>query len=488
MRKAPLLALSTDDLLGVRGRIYRTCLDAILAGVLRPGERIASARRLAQDWGVARNTVDDALAQLQSEGWLVRRVGDGTRVATTLPLGQSRAVAAPQVPRPPGTFSRDAITARSRWGRRVERRHDPAAVPRPAAFMAGMPDVDAFPLDAWRRLASRRLRASGAALLGYPPALGLATLRAAVARHLGATRGLTCTPEQVMICNSAMQAIELVARVVLEPRDAVWIEDPGYPNLRALLAAAGARIVDVPIDAQGLDVEAGLARRSRPAMMVVTPACHYPMGVEMSLPRRLALLRAAEAMGSWIVEDDDQAEFAQLGAPVAPIARLDPTSRTIVVGTFSHVLFPSLRIAWCVLPPALVPVLEAVRRQLDDHTHGPWQAVLADFIDEGLLAAHVRRMRALYAARRAALADACARRLDAPLPARLAGGLAVALPLPAALRDRAVVRRAAAEGVDALPLSRYATAVRVNGLLLGYAALDERAIVAGVTRLARALR
>ena len=276
--------------------------------------------------------------------------------------------------------------------------------------------------------------------------------------------------------------------MLLEPRDAVWIEDPGYPNLRAVLGAAGGRVVDVPVDAQGLDVEAGLARHPRPAMMVVTPACQYPLGVQMSLSRRFALLRAAEACGSWIVEDDFQSDFAQDVAPIAPIARLDATARTIVVGTFSHVLFPSLRIAWCVLPPPLVPVLDAVRRQLDDHTHGPWQAVLADFIDEGLLAAHLRRMRALYAARRVALADACAHRLDALVPGRLEGGLSVALMLPTRMRDRAIAGHAGAEGVDVLPLSRYSTSVRVNGLLLGYAALDERAIAAGVARLARVLR
>ena len=488
MSNAPLLALAGEDrTLGARGRVYRSCLDAILAGTLRPGDRIASSRRLAQDWRIARNTIDDALAQLQAEGWLTRRVGDGTRVAAALPLASDEGVRV--APRPPSAFARAAVAAPSRWGRRVERQHDPAAVPRPAAFLAGMPALDAFPLERWRRLVARRLRASGTALLGYPPALGLPALRAAVARHLGTTRGLACAPEQVMICNSAMQAVELVGRVVLDRGDVVWLEDPGYPNLRAVLAASGARIVDVPVDGEGLDVDAGLARHPRPALVVVTPACQYPLGVEMSLARRLALLRAAEASGAWILEDDFQSDFAHDAAPLAPIARLDPGGRTIVVGTFSHTVFPSLRIAWCVLPWPLVAVLDAVRRQLDDHTHGLMQAVLADFIDEGLLAAHLRRMKVLYAGRRSVLLDACRRRLpDAWRPARLPGGMAVALSLPARLRDSTVVARAAKEDVAVLPLSRYATSARVNGLLLGYAALDERAIRVGVGGLARALR
>ncbi len=487
MARALLLALTDDAAPSVRGRVYRTCLDAILAGALRPGDRLPSARRLGVDWGIARNTVDDALSQLQVEGWLVRRVGNGTRVAPLLPAPRAARVDAPV--RPPSAFGRAALAALPAWGRTLQQRHDPAAVPRPAAFLAGMPALDRFPLDEWNRIVARRLRNDGAALLAYPPALGHPALRAAVARHLAATRGLACAPEQVMICNSAMQAVELIGRVVLERRDAVWLEDPGYPNLCAILGAAGARVVPVPVDAAGLDVAAGLALHPRPVLAVVTPACHYPTGVQMSLPRRLALLRAAEACGAWIVEDDYQSELTHQGGAAAPIARLDPADRTFCVGTFSHAMFPSLRLAWCVLPAALVPVFEAVRRQLDDHTHGPLQAALADFIDEGRLAAHLRRMCALYAARRDALTLACARLLPEGVAlASIGGAMSATVRLPARLRDLLAVERAAAAGVQVLPLSRYAIRARSNGLLLGYAALDERAIAMGVGRLARALR
>lgn len=486
MAREPLLALLTDTgALGVRERIYRTCLGAILTGALKPGQRMASARRLAADWHVARNTVDDALAQLHVEGWIVRRVGDGTRVAATLPHAR-RPRAVP--PRAPSVFARAALREPSLWSRATRVDHDPASVPRAVAFGAGMADLDAFPLAAWRRVAARRARVDGVRALAYPPALGHPALREALAQHLRASRGLSCAPDQVMICNSAMQAVELIVRVLLERGDAALIEDPGYPNLRAVLGTAGVRPVPVPLDEAGMNVARGVERCARPALIVVTPACQYPTGVTMTLPRRLEVLRTAEACGAWIVEDDHQSEFVHRGRAIAPLARLD-TTRTILVGTFSHVVFPSLRLAWCVLPAALVDVFEAVRRQLDDHTHAPLQGVLADFIDGGHFAAHLRRMRALYAERRDALERACTRAL--PSFARLGpldAGMTAALHLPMRIGDRATAARAAAQGLVAVPLARYALEARVNGLLLGYAALDERRIAAGVTALARVLR
>jgi GntR family transcriptional regulator/MocR family aminotransferase len=285
-----------------------------------------------------------------------------------------------------------------------------------------------------------------------------------------------------------MQAIELVVRVLLERGDAALIEDPGYPNLRAVIGTAGVRPVPVPLDESGMDVARGVERCARPALIVVTPACQYPTGVPMTLARRLEVLRVAEACGAWIVEDDHQSEFVHRGRAIAPLARLDGT-RTILVGTFSHVVFPSLRLAWCVLPAALVDVFEAVRRQLDDHTHAPLQGVLADFIDGGHFAAHLRRMRALYAERRDAFERACTRALP-PFArlGRLDAGMTAALHLPTRISDRAIATRALAQGLVAVPLARYALEARINGLLLGYAALDERRIAGGVTALARVLR
>jgi GntR family transcriptional regulator/MocR family aminotransferase len=292
-----------------------------------------------------------------------------------------------------------------------------------------------------------------------------------------------------MIASSSMQAVDVLARVLLERGDVAWIEDPGFPNLRAVLAMAGARIAPVPVDAQGLDVAHG-ARHAPPASLVyITPSCQYPTGVTLALPRRLALIRHVQTNGAWIVEDDYQSEFTYAGRPTAALASLDRGGRTLYLGTFTNAVFPSLRLAYLVLPPPLVPVFEAVRRQLDDHTHGFMQAVLADFIDGGHFSAHMRRMRALYQARRDALVAACAREL--PSYATLgpaASGMNVALHLPLRLPDRDVVAEAAGEGLRLLPLSRYAVvARRANGLLLGYTALSERQIGAGIARLARVL-
>jgi GntR family transcriptional regulator/MocR family aminotransferase len=325
-------------------------------------------------------------------------------------------------------------------------------------------------------------------LLGYFPSLGHSPLREATARHLASTRGIACDPAQVMILNSSMQAADLIARVLLERGDAVWIEDPCFPNLRSVLSMSGARIVPVPVDAHGLAIDEG-ARRGAPALVYVTPSCQYPTGVVLSLERRLALLRHAETCGAWIIEDDYQSEFTYTGRPVASIHSLDRSERTLYIGTFTNSVFPSLRLAYVVLPSPLVPVFEAVRRQLDDHTHGAMQAVLADFMDGGHFNAHLRRMRLLYHGRRDALIAACARSLPATaILGPATSGMNAALHLPARFADVGVAARAAAAGVRVQPLSRYASGTKAgNGLLLGYTALTERRIAAGIARLARAI-
>jgi GntR family transcriptional regulator/MocR family aminotransferase len=460
----------------LRSAIYRACRDAILEGSMPAGSRLPSARQLAIDWGVSRNTVDDAITALQADGVLVRRVGAGTFVA---PLPTRAATL-----RVPNAFARTALADVSRWSRRATQMHTPLAVPRPRAFVAGLPDTTAFPLDLWRRLTAARLRATGGDLLGYAPPAGLAPLRAALARHLALTRGIACAPEQVMIVNSTMQAVDLAARVLLERGERAWVEDPGFPSLRATLSMAGVRAVPIPVDGEGLDVDAARVRTPRAALVHVTPACQYPLGVTMSPARRAALLDWAAERGAWILEDDYQGEFALEGRAPAPLAALDRSGRVLHLGTFTNAVFPSLRLAWIVMPATLVGTFEAVRSQLDHHSSAIAQAVLADFIDGGHLAAHLRRMRALYRSRRDALLDALVRHgVEAGLgPAH--AGMHVALHLPRSRADGMVAARLAEQGVEVMPLSRYATQARVNGLLLGYAALDESAIVQGVARLA----
>ena len=482
----PLLSGPGAEGLSLRDQIYKTCLAAIVDGRLAEGMRLSSARRLADDWRISRNTVDDAIAQLQAEGFLVRRVGDGTFVAAqTRKLAPVRAKM-----RRPSVLGRRAVASLSVLGRSATSAYAPNSVPRAEPFLAGMPALDAFPLGLWRRLAARRWRVSGGGLLGYFPSLGHGPLREATARHLANSRGVECEPGQVMILNSSMQAVDLVSRVLLERTDCVWTEDPCFPNLRSVLAMSGVRIVSVPVDDLGLNVQEGIRRAPSPGLVCVTPSCQYPTGVTLSLERRLALLRFAVTSGAWILEDDYQSEFTYAGRPIASIHSLDRNERTLYVGTFTNSVFPSLRLAYLVLPMALVPAFEAVRRQLDDHTHGYMQTVLADFMDGGHFSAHLRKMRSLYHERRDALVAACGRAMPGALvlgPA--SSGMNVALHLPARLPDQAIAARAATLGLRVLALSRYASGSQpLNGLLLGYTALMERRITAGMARLARAIR
>ena len=471
--------------LTLRALIRRSCLQAIVDGRIAHGQRLPSARQLARDWRVSRNTVDDALAALQSEGVIERRVGAGTFVALR---AEHRAPRRP--PRPPSALGRDALAQLSRWGRSAAEVDAPHASPRPRAFVAGLPDVGVFPHDLWRRLVGRRLRNDAVKLAGYLPPLGLLALQQATARHLVAFRGLECDPAQILIVNSTMHAADLIARVLLERGQRAWIEDPGYPNLRASLALSGATLVPVPVDDDGIDVDAGIARAPEAALAYVTPACHYPLGVSLSHARRRALLDWAARRSAWIVEDDYQSEFFHEGRTPAALASFGPTDRVLHVGTFTNAIFPSLRLAYVVLPAPLVDVFAAVRGQLDGHTHGLAQAALADFIDGGHFAAHLRRMRGIYAQRRDALVRACERELPPGAAlGRSNAGMSAPLIVNRRWPDRELADRVSKAGVQVLPLSRYAIRSRTwRGLLLGYTALDESSVRNGVSRLARALR
>ena len=485
--RAPFLPLGPAvSGLSLRARIRRSCLEAIVAGRIGHGDRLPSARQLARDWRVSRTTVDDALAALQAEGVIERRVGSGTFVV----FRADRQASAQWRPRAPSALGREALAQLSRWGRVAAEVDAPHAAPKPRAFVAGLPDVSLFPHDLWRRIVVRRLRSDAAKLAAYLPPLGLPALQHATARHLASFRGLACEPSQILILNSTMQAADLIARVLLERGRRAWIEDPCYPNLRSSLALSGATLVPVPVDGEGIDVEQGIARAADATLAYVTPACHYPLGVALSPGRRQALLDWAAKRGAWIVEDDYQSEFFYDALPSAPLASFAASERVLHVGTFTNAVFPSLRLAYVVLPPALVDVFAAVRGQLDGHTHGLAQAALADFIEGGHFAAHLRRMRSVYAQRRDALVEACLRELpDRFVLGPNGAGMGVALLDRRRRADRELADRALDASVQVLPLSRYAIRSRAwRGLLLGYTGLHEAAVRGGVARLARALR
>ena len=282
------------------------------------------------------------------------------------------------------------------------------------AFSVGEPALDRFPLSVWSSLVARHARRADPALLPYGDSMGLAALREAVAEYLRTARAVRCEPDQIMIVNGSQQALELAARVLLDAESPVWIEEPGYFGLHRVLTLAGARLVPVPVDDEGLDVAAAIARSPKPRAVFVTPSHQFPLGVTMSASRRLQLLDWARESGAWIVEDDYDSEYRYGNLPIAALQGLDRDARVIYIGTFTKILFPALRLGYLVLPPDLVYAFTQVRYAMDILSPTFFQAVLADFIREGHFARHIRRMRrplprAARGARRCARARAAGR-------------------------------------------------------------------------------
>ena len=482
---APFALLQGAEAAGLsrRTQVYKSCLKAILDGRLWRGARLPSARELARAWRISRNTVDDALMQLQDDGFLERRVGDGTYVAERLPARFGPAE--PRKMRPASRAGQIAMATFSQWAQTAASSHVPHGAPRPRAFMGGFPALEAFPLAVWQRLTARRIRSSGRALLAYFPTMGYWPLREAVARHLALARGVLCSPEQVMIVSSSIQALGLIGRVLAERGDEAWVEEAGYPNVRVSLSMSGVKTIPVPVDGEGLDVAAGRARARNATLVHVSPTCNYATGAQLSLRRRLALLQWAESAGAWIVEDDYQGEFTHQGRPLETLHSLDRGARVLHLGTFTNSMFPSLRLAYLVIPPSMCGMFEAVRSQLDDHTHGISQAVLADFIDEGHFGAHLRRMRPAYRERRQAVVEACERWLPQGRLGPAVAGMNVALHLPRSIPDRTLRARGREAGLELMPLSRFHASL--NGLHLGFAALTPVAIRDGAKKLAALL-
>jgi GntR family transcriptional regulator/MocR family aminotransferase len=470
---------------------YRQLYDGVRAGILSgrlPARaRLPSTRAVAAELGISRTTVVAAFQQLLAEGYLEGKTGSGTFVAPSLPddlLGVR------------GASSGRGRPVRS--GRALSRRGEamattPVSAARdrgvPRAFRPGVPAFDQFPSGLWRRLVSRVWRTAPSGLLGYGEPAGYGPLRREISAHLGPARAVRCSPEQVIVVSGSQQALDLCARVLLDPGDAVWVEDPGYRGARAALIGAGARTVPVPVDAGGLDVMTGVSREPAARLACVTPSHQYPLGATMGLARRLELLDWADRSGAWVLEDDYDSEYRYSGRPLEALQGLDTAGRVVYVGTFSKVLFPSLRLGYLVVPPDLVDAFAAARELSDRQPPGVDQAVLAEFISEGHFARHLRRTRALYAERQAILVEEVGRHLSGGLEVAPAqAGMHLVGRLPPGVDDREASRRAAGRGVEAPAVSLYGkTADGRGGLLLGYAAVDEPGIREGVRRLAEAL-
>jgi len=469
-------------------QLYSAVRDAILNGDLEAGSRLPATRTLAAELGVSRNTTMNAFEQLLAEGYIIGRVGSGSYVSRSLPEHLLHALPpGDSAPRPtrkrPNLSLRGALLAADLPGPDRDTR-------RPRVFQAGLPALDAFPFEVWSRLVSRRWKSRSISLLDYGPPAGFGPLRREIASYLGTTRAVRCEPDQVIVVAGSKQAIDLVARVLLDPGDAVWIEDPGYPAARSVFKGVGARFVPVPVDEAGLNVAAGLAQCPNARLAYVTPSHQFPLGMTMSLARRLELLEWASHAGAWVVEDDYDSEFRFAGRPLAALQGLDRQGCVLYLGSFSKVLFPALRLGYMVVPPDLVDAFLATRTLLDTQSITINQAVVAEFMAEGHFARHIRRMRALYEERKDALVAAAATDLKGLQEVTASeSGMHLVAWLECGIDDRQVARHASHHGVVATPLSTYAISpLRRPGLLLGFSAFDAGKLRGGVRRLGTALR
>jgi GntR family transcriptional regulator/MocR family aminotransferase len=479
-------------------QLYLQLKEAILAGGVRAGARLPATRELGRLLKVSRQTVLSAYEQLTAEGYLEGAVGKGTFVSASLPAvdravaqadaqaaGQAaREEAAPPLVRPLSARGEAMAAAMARV-----RHHDSAL----RTFRTSMPGLDLFPFEVWRKLEARHWRRRELAL-GYGDAAGHPPLRELLCAYLMASRGVRCTPEQIVITAGSQQALYLLAQLLLAPGDGVWLESPGYQGALAPFAVAGARICPVPVDVEGMDVSYAEARYPDARMAFATPSHQLPLGATMSLARRLQLLRWAETRRAWIVEDDYDSEYRYTGPPLASLQSLDRAGSVIYVGTLSKVLFPGLRLGYIVAPPGLAGPLARAKAVVDRHNPIVPQAVLADFIQEGHFARHIRRTRDAYGERRSAMLEALHGRLDGALACGPSdAGLDLCVGVTNGLSEAEAASRALAAGVDLRTLAYYTNPAAgpdcavPPGLLLGFSAFTPAQIRAGVTRLTQAL-
>ena len=483
---SPLLAVDRKAAKPLHRQIYDVFRAKIVAGDLRAGQQIPSTRELASELRISRIPVLNAYAQLLAEGYFEARVGAGTFVSSSLP---DRPIACGNGVSP--------ATRTSARPRRIAARA--MALPHyerspwmngSGAFSVGQPALDAFPFRAWSNLIARYSRSLQVSALHYGNPMGLEDLREAITGYLRTARAVRCEPHQIMIVSGSQQALDVSARVLLDPGASVWLEEPGYWLVRDILTSAGCRLVPVPVDAEGLDVAAAikLCRKARAAY--VAPSHQYPLGVTMSASRRLQLIDWARRAGAWIVEDDYDSEYRYQSMPVASLQGLDHHSRVIYIGTFSKVLFPSLRLGYIVIPPGLVERFIAVRHSMDicpSHLH---QAVLAEFIRQGHFSRHLRRMRLLYSERRNVLADSIREEFGSSL--EVFGGEAgmhMVVMLPDGLDDKEIAVRAAQKNLWLWPLSpSYIAKDRRQGFILGFGNATSAEIPEAVRRLKSVMR
>jgi GntR family transcriptional regulator / MocR family aminotransferase len=462
----PVIVIDRKAPKALHRQIYDAYRTAIVEGDLRPGQRVPSTRVLASEIGVSRFPVLNAYSQLLAEGYFEGRVGAGTVVSSSLP---EQFVSS----QPPG-----AQFAAPRSGPRpVARRCSilPRVESSPwlrgwGAFGVGQVAFDQFPLHIWSNLVARQCRKMDAKSFHYGDQMGSRALRETIATYLRTARSLHCEAEQIMIVSGSQHALEISARVLLDAGSRVWVEEPGYRLARDVFALTGARLVPVPVDKEGLDVAAGIKRFRKARAAFVTPSHQFPLGETMSASRRLQLLDWAQDTGSWIIEDDYDSEYRYESLPIASLQGIDANGRVIYIGTFSKVVFPSLRLGYVVIPSDLIDSFLKIRRAMDLGPPSFYQEVLADFISEGHFARHIRRMRVLYRERRSALVQSIDKELGSMVEVLGSeAGMHLAVTLPRRSRDLEIAERAARHNLWIWPLSpSYLGPVSRPGFILGF--------------------
>jgi GntR family transcriptional regulator / MocR family aminotransferase len=457
-------------------QLYRALSQLIKDRVLDAGSELPSTRSFALDLAVARNTVVAAYDQLITEGYLLNRAG-ARPIVVDLPGGP---VAQTQV----ATGLSDPDLSRRGEVMMCQPVHH--GRPGHVAFHPGMPDSSSFPFGVWSRLLARRANFAGETLFGTYDVVGLPALREAIAAYLRAARGVRCTAEQIVVTTGAQAAFDLLARLLLDPGDPVWMEEPGYFGAQSAFTCAGAKLVPLPVTLEGWQLE---PPSPVPRLIYVTPACQHPLGVTMRMEQRLRLLEIAEQAKAWVIEDDFDGEYRFQGRPIPAMQGSDRSGRVIYVGTFAKILFPALRLGYMVLPPVLHKRIPHALSTTGQFAPLLLQAALADFINEGSMSRHLKRMRRIYAGRRQRFRQLC----ETHLPERLTllsgeSGIQVVGMLARNLDDRQVAEAGQRLGINLAPLSKhFRHGGPKQGLVLGYAACDEGQMTRGIIRLREAI-
>lgn len=486
----PTLTVDRRAATPIYRQLYDGFREAIIDGRLRPGQRVPSTRSLALDLDISRIPVVNAYEQLRTEGYLEASVGSGTRVAQAIfdeSLSSSNAIRSRRLGRGTKALTPRALSRRAKELLRVG--VSQPWLPRQGAFRMNLPALDQFPCDVWGKLVSRHSRAMPRSLMAYGDAMGYLPLREAIADYLGTVRAVRCDPSQVAITTGSQQGLQLSAQLVLDENEEICVEEPGYPGARLAFASAGARVTPIPVDEDGLSVEELARRAPRARAVYITPSHQYPLGMVMSAGRRMRLLNWAATSGAWIIEDDYDSEYRFGSYPIGCLQGMDGDSRVIYVGTFSKVMFPALRLGYVVLPQSLVAAFAAVLDAAGIFASPLYQTVLTEFMQEGHLARHIRRMRMLYMERRKTLVAALRAQFGDTLDILGAeAGMHVVARFPAGIEDVAVSRNAAALGIAALPLSTcYVSPPDRGGVVLGYGGATLHQIRDGARRLKASL-